>query len=700
MGLTGTGRDRLHHGEEHFRLLVEAVRDYALFMLDENGHVVSWNAGAQLIKGYSSEEILGRHFSIFYPPDALRRGWPAEELRRARTEGRVEDEGWRVRKDGTRFWASVVITAVRAAEGRLLGFAKVTRDLTERRRAEEALRRREHQLAEAQALAQLGSWELDVASGAVLWSDEMYRIFGLETGTPVTLGSFLEHVHAEDRERVRSVIEAAIRTTAGFEVEHRIVRPDGGERIVRGRGHVVVDGEGAPVRLYGTGQDVTEQRAAEASAYELIRAQAARAEAEAAAGRLRESEARFRMLADTAPVMVWMAGPDGSRTFVNSGWLEFTGRPVEQELGSGWQEGMHADDVENCRRAYAAAWQGRAPFRTEYRLRRRDGRYRWLLDQGVPRFTPDGAFAGYVGTSMDIHERIEQQAALEQNTQHLEQVTLELEETVQQLQQRTLEQAVAREQAEAARRLAEEASRAKSQFLAVMSHELRTPLNAILGFTDLLAGEIAGPLTETQRQHLERIHGSSLHLLELINRVLRLSQIEAGREQLHVQDVDVAALARECVQIVEPAASRKALYMHFEARPGEIAARTDAGMLRQILFNLLNNAVRFTDRGGIETRVEAGDGWLRIDVRDTGIGIPPEFVGRVFAPFTQVEAMPARGRGGTGLGLSVTRELCRLLGGSITVESRPEQGSTFTVRLPRTAPTGGRESATPDAAMT
>src|SRR5690606_26225972 len=131
----------------------EGVRDYAIFMLDAEGRVISWNTGAELIKGYRADEIIGQHFSTFYPRDAVERGWPEEELRRAAAEGRFEDEGWRLRKDGTRCWANVVITALRDRTGRLVGFGKVTRDLTERRRAEERLRRREQQLAEAQAIA-------------------------------------------------------------------------------------------------------------------------------------------------------------------------------------------------------------------------------------------------------------------------------------------------------------------------------------------------------------------------------------------------------------------------------------------------------------------------------------------------------------------------------------------------------------------
>jgi PAS domain S-box-containing protein len=679
-------RDALTQSDEQFRLLVEGVRDYAIFMLDAEGRVSSWNAGAQLIKGYTADEVIGRHFSMFYPPDALARDWPATELRRAAAEGRVEDEGWRIRKDGSRFWANVILTALRTEDGELVGFAKVTRDLTERRAADERLRRHEHQLAEAQAIAHLGSWDWDIRSDTVTWSDELYRIHGLEPGaTTLTFETFFEQIHPDDRTLVRTAIDTALRDRAPFSLRHRIRLADGSVRILNARGQVDTGADGTPVRLFGTAQDITEQRRAEDRARELIREQAARAEAEAVAGRLRESEARFRAMADTAPVMVWTSGTDAQRDWFNRPWLEFTGRSMERELGSGWAENVHEDDRQRSVDTYLASFERRVPFRMEYRLRRRDAVYRWVVDHGVPRHTPDGEFAGFIGSCIDIHDRIEQQRALEENTAHLEQVTAELEHTVEELQLRTREEEAAREEAEAARRLAEDASRAKSQFLAVMSHELRTPLNAIMGFADLMAGEIAGPLTEMQRQQLARIQASSLHLLELINRVLSLSRIEAGRDELYLDDVDITALARECAEMIEPATSRKGLALHLDLPDTPVIAQTDAGKVRQIVLNLLTNAVKYTDSGHVALSLDAGHDEFRVRVSDTGIGIPQEYLPRIFTPFTQVEASSSRGRGGTGLGLSVTRELARTLGGDVEVESEPDGGSTFTVRLPLSA---------------
>jgi PAS domain S-box-containing protein len=230
------------------------------------------------------------------------------------------------------------------------------------------------------------------------------------------------------------------------------------------------------------------------------------------------------------------------------------------------------------------------------------------------------------------------------------------------------------------------ANRTKSEFLASMSHELRTPLNAILGYTQLLADGITGPVSPEQQGQLLRIRASATHLLGLIDEVLSFSRLEAGREQLSMHDVDVATVLEEAASLVRPMAASKQLPLVVEPPPASeqpLHLQTDILKLRQILVNLLTNAVKFTDRGAVTLAacVEGDD--LVFSVRDTGIGIPAAHTERVFDAFWQVEQAASRRVGGTGLGLSVTRRLARLLGGDVTVESVQGEGSTFTVRLPR-----------------
>lgn len=232
-------------------------------------------------------------------------------------------------------------------------------------------------------------------------------------------------------------------------------------------------------------------------------------------------------------------------------------------------------------------------------------------------------------------------------------------------------------------REAVEANRAKSDFLAVISHELRTPLNAIMGYTGLLDAGVAGPLTPAQAEQLHRIDVSARHLLELIEEVLTFSRMEMGREEVHTRTTDLIGLLREVAGRIEPLAHAKGLDFELDIPEEKVRIETDPAKLRQIITNLLSNAVKFTNQGKVKLAARLSDTELQVDVIDTGIGITPEQESRLFEPFWQLEQGTTRRIGGTGLGLSVSRRLARLLGGDITVESTPGAGSTFTLRIPR-----------------
>ena len=241
-------------------------------------------------------------------------------------------------------------------------------------------------------------------------------------------------------------------------------------------------------------------------------------------------------------------------------------------------------------------------------------------------------------------------------------------------------------QLEQARAEAEQASAAKTQFLAVVSHELRTPLNAISGFTELLAMGVAGVPTAGQREYLQRIDASTRHLVGVIEQILTFSRIETGREDLHLEDVDLRAVVLEVAELIEPLAQQKALPLERRVPEQPVAARIDVPRTRQILINLVGNAIKFTDAGFVRVEVGSGDGFVAVSVVDSGPGIPPVERERIFEPFTQIDASATRRVGGTGLGLAVSRHLARLMGGEITVEREPEAGSRFTMRLPAGGP--------------
>ena len=251
----------LRESEERFSLLVRSVRNYAIILLDPDGRVASWNEGAARNSGYSPAEILGQNFSRFYPPEEAREGNPQRHLELALAEGRLMFQGWRVRKDETRYWAEVSITPLFDDQGQLRGFAKVTRDVSERKAAEERLRRSEGLLSEAQRIAQIGSWEWDIRTDSVTWSDELYRIYGLSPNEYVpSYQGYLDRIHPHDRERSSASIQQTLTTGEPFADNRRLVRPDGEILWVHATGQIERDEQGAPLRLFGTCQDITERK--------------------------------------------------------------------------------------------------------------------------------------------------------------------------------------------------------------------------------------------------------------------------------------------------------------------------------------------------------------------------------------------------------------------------------------------------------
>jgi signal transduction histidine kinase len=243
---------------------------------------------------------------------------------------------------------------------------------------------------------------------------------------------------------------------------------------------------------------------------------------------------------------------------------------------------------------------------------------------------------------------------------------------------------VARErELRAALERAESANRSKSDFLATMSHELRTPIGAMTGYADLILEEIYGPVTDPQRVHLERVKSVGRHLLNIVEEILLFARVEAGRESLHLARVDAFKVAREAVAVVAPMAREKGLALEVDVPAGEAIATTDEVKVRQILINLLSNAVKFTAAGrvSLSARADESNGEIVFAIRDTGTGIAPENLKRIFEPFTQVEGAYARTQSGTGLGLTVSQRLARMLGGDLTVESTVGTGSVFTASI-------------------
>jgi PAS domain S-box-containing protein len=366
------------------------------------------------------------------------------------------------------------------------------------------------------------------------------------------------------------------------------------------------------------------------------------------------SEERFRITANSAPVMIWMAGTDKLCDWFNQGWLDFTGRPLAAELGDGWREGVHPDDGDRCREIYVSAFDARRELSMEYRLRRHDGEYRWLLDRSVPLHGPGGDFTGYIGTCLDIHDRTRAEQ----------------------------ERADLLAKAETAYREAEAANRSKDEFLATVSHELRTPLNAIMGWAQLLLA--SGGDDERRQRGLETVVRNAKLQSQLIDDLLDVSRIISGKMRLDVQATDLAAVIDAAVEAIRPAAEAKQIQVRRVLDPFAGPVTGDPVRLQQVVWNLLSNAVKFTSRGGkVEVRLERVNSHIEILVADNGAGISPDFLPYVFDRFRQLDASTTRRHGGLGLGLAIVRHLVELHGGTVRVKSPGDgQGSTFIVALP------------------
>jgi PAS domain S-box-containing protein len=449
---------------------------------------------------------------------------------------------------------------------------------------------------------------------------------------------FATAIHPEDKNDFVEKWRAALTQGDPFEAEARVRRADGCYRCFLIQAVPQREGKGAISRWYGNNVDIED----------LKRAQEEIAEGKRVEERLRESEARFQEMADTAPVMIWLTGTDGLCNYFNKPWLEFTGRSMEQEVGTGWMEGVHPDDVQGCFDGFLPALHAREPFRMQYRLRRADGEYRWIIESGIPRYA-GGEFAGYIGSNIDITDLKSAEAERERLRQvqselaHINRVTT------------------------------------MGELAASIAHEIKQPISAAHtnAQTCLLWLGRDQPDIEKAQKAATRIIQDATRASEIINRIRVLFK----KEQPQREWVDVNEVILEMFSLMSGEAGRRAISIHTELAPELPKVSADRVQLQQVLMNLMLNGIEAISAGKVAGRLtiksqQNPEDQVLISVSDTGIGLPPERADQVFDAFFTTKAQ------GTGMGLSISRSIIESHGGRLWAIGNSDRGATFQFTLP------------------
>jgi PAS domain S-box-containing protein len=535
-----------------------------------------------------------------------------------------------------------------------------------------AWRREDRDLAslqEAQAIANLGSYAFDLRADRWTSSAILDRIFGIGGDYLRNAEGWLNLAVADSRQQMQSYLESLIDQRQSFDREYRITRAiDGAERWVHGKGQWQLDALGNPVVLIGTIQDITERKLAEYEREEALQ--------------------RLQLATHAAEIGIWTWDFRDDKLEWDEricAWYEVPEDVRKTGLYYAfWRSRVHSRDLAAAEADLLQARQAGRPWEAVFRIRLPDGNIRVLHGASVVEHDSDGTPLRMIGINRDITQQRELEDSLRSARLTVEAANRELADRRDHLEETVAERTAA---LAAAKSQADAANQAKSSFLANMSHEIRTPMNAIIGLTHLMRR--AGPTAE-QAERLDKIDGAGRHLLSIINNILDLSKIEAGKLQLEQDDFTLGGLLDNVRSMMLDAARAKGLSVEVDGDAVPLWLHGDATRLRQALLNYASNAVKFTDRGSIVLRarlLEDGDDGLRVrfEVADTGIGIAPDKIKRLFEAFEQGDTSTTREYGGTGLGLAITRRLAQLMGGDAGADSTPGAGSTFwfTARLQR-----------------
>ncbi len=639
-------RRKIKETETQLTAIINTAID-SIIVINQKGIILNINPSFEKLTGYSRNELVGHNISNVMPEP--HKSGHDKYLENYLKTGRAKiiGIGREVEiRHANKTLIPVDLSVSRLDIGSEIHFAGIIHDLSERKEAEQKLLKNKDLLLRSQQIAHVGSWEWDIASGQLIWTDETFRIFGLhkETDNP-DYDMFINCIHTNDRKRVTQAIELAKKNGHTYEVEHRLIRPDGEIRHVQEVGRVYRNNEGQATRMIGVVQDITERVKAEESL---------RQEKEATEALNQILQLTQKALGKTGISEFWVSAVDGRVLYVSDHACNHLGYSREEMLK------MNVEDFDPAfnRKQFSKMT---APIR-EHGAGRLETTHKTKFGETIPvevtaayRPAEHGREAMFITFVTNISKRKE-----------IEQELVE------------------------SREKAEYAVKAQSAFLATMSHEIRTPMNGVVGIIELLLNT---PLNSEQEHMAHVINDSAFSLLRIIDDILDFSKIEAGKLRLENAPLNLVEICESTIDTLRPIASGKGVRLYLdEGDDLDTPLLGDATRVRQILYNLCGNAIKFTDQNNghvilkvrFDQNKETNDvkAKVRFEVRDNGIGMSQEVIDMLFTPFYQAEASTTRRFGGTGLGLSICKNLVHMMGGDIYAESIPNKGSAFTVELP------------------
>lgn len=619
------------HWRHHARLL-ETFMDRTpdgVFIKDSNGRYQFINQALLNRCGLSRSDVLGFTDQDLFPPEIAAQYTASDREVIAHNTPLLYEE--RLPVGNKVLFFNVMKTPYVDDEGQVVGILGMTRDITEMRLAQNQLAHNYEMLRQAERIAKVGSWTLDLVTQTFTSSEMLSSMNGLQPGDPpLTLESLANMLEPADYTLLSQCIQQCILTGTPYTVDVTHKRPGGGTFPARIRGHAFRNAEGQTIMLHGTLQDLTDSV---------------------------EAEQRLQNLADNLPNGAIFSCEQIGREqlfllYVSAGVWGLLGITPKGLMANqnGFAQLIHEEDREAFFSAMFEAMQNAVPIVHVCRMRHTNGSLRWMRIRAIARHSQDALY--WEGILLDI------------TSEHAAQQDLQ-----------------------EAKEAAEAAERAKSEFLATMSHEIRTPMNTVIGMTQLLQQTA---MTSRQRNYLEKVELSAKTLLNIINDILDFSKLEAEMLQVDTIPFELEALLESVGSVTTLNAEQKGIEMVYNISPSVPRHLLgDAQRLSQVLTNLVSNAIKFTDRGEIVISMHTEDAapgntnafTLHVAVRDTGIGINPEQIPRLFLPFSQAETHTSRRFGGTGLGLAISRKLVQLMGGEISVRSQPGQGSEFSFHV-------------------